>query len=108
MDVEQKAIEFLNLVFNSIPYEQVNKWGAARYKRFRTIVWKYIQTTTDLNNFVSKFCQYYSAENLLDITVFIDSCQEKNKLFEYIRENLAIIVGRMQFKIKQDKKSKGV
>jgi hypothetical protein len=102
--IERESIDFLMLIYAAMPQAQLQAWGMNRYKRFKTLAWKYIQTTTDAKHFVSKLFQYYPASVAIsEVINFIDKCSNQRALFEYIRENLAILVGRMQYNIKHDR-----
>jgi len=104
MTIEDDAKKILLIMYRAIPYEQLNAWGMNRYKRFKTQAWKHIQTTENLSQFVSSFFQYYPASRLImDITEAIDQCSDQIKVFEYLRENLVILVGRIQYEVKHNK-----
>ena len=104
MDVEQKSIDFLKKVYKSIAPDILNKWGASRYSRFKTQVWKHLEQSATLDEFVGNFFRFISSSTI-SIVGFLDNCsvKEKKEIYDYIVTNLALLVGRVQYDIKQDK-----
>ena len=99
--LEEKSLDFLKLIFSQVSIDDKKKWGMKVYHRFKTKVWKSIESTETLQEFVNSFFEY-SEINLTDILDFLDSNKsEQAKIFQYIRKNLVILIGRLQAKNKE-------
>jgi hypothetical protein len=109
MDIEEKSIEFLRLVYKNIPVDTLNKWGASRYSRFKTQVWKHLEQSGNLDEFVSNFFRFIPS-GINGIVLFLSdlSVDNKKNIYDYIVINLALLVGRVQFNIKQDSETKQI
>jgi len=105
--MENKLVEFLNLVYSATPSNILTSWGIARYNRFKTKCWKHLEETSDLFQFVNTYFASYDA-NLSTIIAFLEKQDNLLEMFRYLDENITILVGRLQFLRKQDSNEESI
>lgn len=109
--IEDLAIEFLTHVYDLTPHNVLQAWGMKRYSRFKTKCWKHLQESTTLDQFTSRYFEYYPV-SLLPLLEFLDAHHDDIEnfekldtpsLFAYINQYLPVLVGRMQKNLKEER-----
>jgi len=104
-ELERKSLELLKLIYAQVSTDDKKKWGVKVYHRFKTKIWKSIESTETLQEFINSFFEHDEV-NLKEILEFLDDDENKDdlrKIFEYLRKNLVILIGRLQYQNKEKK-----
>jgi hypothetical protein len=85
----------------------LQNWGIERFTRFKTKVWKHLEESSHLEGFLARYFEFYpnSPVELLDLIENLDS-RAKKELFMFLKQNLVILVGRVQRQLKQTREAK--
>jgi len=102
--IESKTIEFAGLIYQAVPNDTLNKWGASRYTRFKTQVWKHLEQSAEIESFVSNFFRFYPSD-LSKIYLFLSENKNlQSDIYKHLSANLPLIIGRLQYENKINKK----
>ena len=104
--LEEMSVNFLSEVYGATPIDVLNRWGMERYSRFKTKCWKHLEESDSLRLFINRYFAMFSAPVTKLIAAYDAIKKNETEIFDYIRENLTILVGRMQRQLKQEKNEK--
>jgi len=103
-NIENAAVSFLYVIYKTTPIDVLNQWGIKRYIRFKTEVWKGIESSDSLQSFLGGYFRYYPVSTI-KIVEYLDTIpsDKQDSVFKYLKQNLPILIGRMQVKAKAEK-----
>ena len=102
--MENQAVELLIEVYKSIPVDVLNGWGIDRYNRFRVQVWKCIESMSTLDGVFNLLFKHWPMK--VSLYSKLEKTENKEEIYQYIKENLPILIAQMQAKIKKEKEIK--
>lgn len=91
--MEEQALEFLKAVYGATPSDLLNRWGMQRYSRFKTKCWKHLEESASLPEFVNRYFAYFTS-SIPQVIFLVGTLPDE--AFNYLKENLTILVGRLQ------------